>query len=131
MAQLKGVEETIRHMKDFAGDVQKEIIDGMDAVTGKVLADGKHIVPVRTGALKESGRRKVTRKRVWFTGTVGFYKKYAYFVEVGTRYMSARPYLWPAVTQNREFILKRLGRHIDSAIEKNDYKHRMLRKRLI
>jgi len=83
MVQLKGVEETIRHMKDFANDVQKEIIDGMDVVTGKVLADGKHIVPVRTGALKESGRRKVTRKRVWFTGTVGFYKKYAYFVEFG------------------------------------------------
>jgi len=131
MAQLKGVEETIRHMKDFSNDVQKEVIDGMDAVTSKVLADGKNIVPVDTGKLKESMRRRITRKRVWFTGTVGAYRKYAYYVEFGTRFMSAQPYLWPAVTQNREFILAKLGRHIDSAIEKNDYEHRMLRKRLI
>jgi len=138
MTHLKGVDLTLQRLRKFANDVQKEVIDGMDSVTSKVLTDAKNIVPVRTGRLKESGRRMILRKRVWFTGRIGFYASdpgkaysYAYYVEFGTRFQSARPYLWPAVTQNREFILERLGRHIDHAIEKNDYEHRMLRKRLI
>lgn len=134
---LKGVEETIRHMKKFANDVQKSIIDGMDESTAKILDDGKKLAPVLTGKLKDSGRRKITRKRVWFTGTVGFYTRYAYYQEFGFHhwrsgvFVSPKPYLWPAVTQNRQFILDKLGRHLEHAIEKNDYRGQLMRKRLI
>lgn len=131
MVKLKGVDETIRRMKKFANDVQKEVIDAMDTITDKVLTDAKDIVPVDTGKLRESGRRMILRKRVWFTGRVGFHTRYAYYVEFGTSKMSAKPYLWPSVTKNRELILEKLGRHLDHAIEKNDYGRKIMRRRLI
>ena len=131
MAKVKGVDETIKRMKKFANDVQKAIIDGMDESTRIVLRTAREIVPVDTGKLQSSMRRKITRKRVWFTGTVGAYTKYAYYVEFGTSKMAAKPYLWPSVTRNRDYIFQLLGRHLEHAIEKNDYSGRLMRKRLI
>ena len=50
-------------------------------------------VPVRTGALRASIRKAGGGRRWIVTATMA----YAAFVEFGTRFMAARPYLRPAI----------------------------------
>ena len=73
----------------------------------KVLA--KQIVPVRTGRLQSSIYAKI---QGW-VAEIGAEAAYAMFVEFGTRYMHARPYLFPAIQEN----LPRLEQIISEAIE--------------
>ncbi|MDY5835763.1 MAG: HK97-gp10 family putative phage morphogenesis protein [Eubacteriales bacterium] len=54
-------------------------------------------VPVRTGHLKRSGIAKTDLERL--EGRVKYSADYAGYVEKGTRYMDAQPYLEPALNE--------------------------------
>lgn len=60
----------------------------------EIEAEAKRLCPVRTGRLRASIHTGKIRDRVYF---VGSNVEYAPFVEFGTRKMTARPYLRPAV----------------------------------
>jgi HK97 gp10 family phage protein len=63
-----------------------------------VRDDAKRIVPVRTGRLRASiGITDPGRERVVIDATA----PYAGYVELGTRYMRAQPYLRPALYRTR------------------------------
>jgi len=63
-----------------------------------VRDDAKRIVPVRTGRLRASiGISDPGRDRVVVDATA----PYAGYVELGTRYMKAQPYLRPALYRAR------------------------------
>lgn len=74
----------------------------LQAAAFAIQAHAKNIVPVRTGTLKAS-------IQVWPEGhnryAVGTTVVYAPYVEFGTRYMAARPYLRPAA----QMVADRLG----------------------
>ncbi len=57
----------------------------------KVLA--QTLVPVKTGYLQSKIYAIVSQ---WMV-TIGADTAYAYFIEAGTKYMAAHPYLYPAV----------------------------------
>jgi HK97 gp10 family phage protein len=63
-----------------------------------VARDARRIVPVRTGRLQRSiGVRSVNSE----TAVVEASAPYAGYVELGTRYMKAQPYLKPALYRYR------------------------------
>lgn len=75
-----------------------------------VVSKAKSLVPVRTGALRDS----ITKAGGGASWIVTATQHYAAFVEFGTRFMSARPYLRPAIESLNwgDFIrafFKRLG----------------------
>ena len=87
----------VRVTKDRLDQVIAAIPGGADYAT-ELAADGvinraRAIVPVRTGALKSS-ITKIGGGGFWI---VTAETHYAGFVEWGTRFMAAQPYLRPAV----------------------------------
>lgn len=83
-----------------------------DDEMSKVTERAKEIVPVRTGRLRDSIYRRKTGFLSWEVGASMFY---AGFVEFGTRYMRARPYLRPAVEEKMPEVREELK---DALIEK-------------
>lgn len=75
-----------------------------------VLEGAKQRAPVRTGELRDSGE-KVGSGSTWI---VVFKAAHSAFVEFGTRFMAAQPYLRPAVESVRwpdliDQFFKRIG----------------------
>jgi HK97 gp10 family phage protein len=61
-----------------------------------VKALAKQLVPVRTGYLRSSIYAKIQE----WVAEIGAEATYALFVEFGTRYMQAQPYLYPAIQEH-------------------------------
>ena len=70
----------------------------LDKVGQSVASDARTIVPYRTGRLHKSIRHRVVSSR---TVRISARTRYAVYVELGTRYMMAQPYLRPALFQVR------------------------------
>lgn len=71
------------------------------AAIGKVIADeAKEIVPVDTGALRDSITYDVENDSV----RVGSPLEYSIYVELGTSKMAPQPYIRPAFENNKEMI---------------------------
>ena len=60
-----------------------------------IKAEAQKLVPVRTGYLRSTIYAKV---KEW-VAELGAEAAYALFVELGTRYMQAHPYLYPAIQE--------------------------------
>jgi HK97 gp10 family phage protein len=106
---VEGVEEFKQAMQRFDSSMQKYVRRQLESWAEDVKALAKQLVPVRTGHLRSTIYAKI---REW-VAEVGAEATYALFVEFGTRYMRARPYLFPAVREN----LPRLERIICDALE--------------
>jgi len=74
--------------------LNKDLDKTMEEMALKVEREAKRIVPVRTGRLRASIHHGKIEAHVYFVGSPVYY---APFVEYGTRKMSAKPYLRPAV----------------------------------
>lgn len=71
----------------------------------KIERDAKQLCPVDTGRLKGS----ITTNPGHLEAEVGTNVEYAGFVEFGTRYQSAQPYIIPAFESNVEGIEDRIA----------------------
>lgn len=84
----------------------------VDERLGLVEERAEELAPVRTGWL----RSQVYKRKTGFLGwELGDLASYAGFVEFGTRYMSARPYLRPAIEEKMPEVREALK---DALIEK-------------
>ena len=90
---VKGVEEFQQAMRNFDSGIQKQAHRLLASWAADVKALARQLVPVRTGHLRSSIYAEV---RGWVV-RIGAEATYALFVEFGTRYMQARPYLYPAI----------------------------------
>jgi HK97 gp10 family phage protein len=90
---VKGIEEFQQAMRNFDSGIQKHVHRLLASWAADVKALAKQLVPVRTGHLRQSIYAEV---REWVV-RIGAEATYALFVELGTRYMQARPYLYPAI----------------------------------
>jgi len=106
---VEGVKEFKQAMQTFDSSMQKHVRRQLESWAEDVKALAKKLVPVRTGHLRNTIYAKI---REW-VAEIGAEAAYALFVEFGTRYMQARPYLFPAVREN----LPRLERIICDALE--------------
>lgn len=106
---IKGVEEFQRDMRSFDSAMQKHVHRQLASWAADVKALAKQLVPVRTGHLRSSIYAKIQE----WVAEVGAEATYALFVELGTRRMQARPYLYPAIQEH----LPRLEEMICEALE--------------
>ena len=106
---IDGVEEFVVAMKRFDSGMQRRIHSQLASWAADVKALAKQLVPVRTGHLRDSIYAKI---REW-VAEIGAEATYSVFVEFGTRYMRARPYLYPAIQK----YLPRLEQIICDALE--------------
>jgi len=106
---INGIEEFKAAMERFNSAMQRHVHRQLVSWAADVKALAKQIVPVRTGHLRSSIYAKI---QDW-VAEIGAEATYALFVELGTRYMRARPYLYPAIREH----LPRLEQIIYDALE--------------
>lgn len=88
----------------------------LDTIANDVLAEAQGIAPVRTGNLRNSGRVEPGDDQ--YSRYVHFTAEYAAYVEFGTRFMSARPFLTPAVEHHRRSFQDGFSALIGSLVER-------------
>jgi HK97 gp10 family phage protein len=106
---VKGAGEFAAAMNRFDSGLQRQVHERISNWAADVKAAARQRVPVKTGQLRDSIYSKIGE----WVAEVGAEASYAMFVEFGTRYMRARPFLYPAVQEH----LPRLEAIICEAIE--------------
>ncbi len=106
---VEGVEEFKQAIQRFDSSMQKHVRGQLESWAEHVKTLARQLVPVRTGYLRNTIYAKI---REWIA-TIGAEASYACWVEFGTRYMRARPFLYPAIQEH----LPRLERIICDALE--------------
>jgi len=106
---VAGTEEFKQAMKQFDSGMQRQVHERLANWAAEVKESAGQRVPVKTGQLRDSIYAKIGE----WVAEVGAEASYAVFVEFGTRYMRARPFLYPAVQE----ALPRLEAIILEAIE--------------
>ncbi len=103
------MEEFKAAMQKFDSGMQREVHSFLDSWAADVKAQAVKNAPMVTGYLRSTIYAKI---REW-VAEIGADATYALFVELGTKYMQAQPYLYPAIQQ----YLPELETVIVSAIE--------------
>jgi HK97 gp10 family phage protein len=106
---VEGVKEFQNAMQNFDSATQRHVYSVLASWAADVKAQAMRTVPVRTGHLRSTIYATV---KDWVVN-IGADATYASFVELGTRYMQAQPYLWPAIQQ----YLPELEQLVKDAIE--------------
>ena len=106
---VEGVEEFRQTMQRFDSSMQKHVHLQLENWADNVKKLAQQLVPVRTGYLQSTIYAKI---REW-VAEIGVESPYAVFVEFGTRYVRARPFLYPAIQEH----LPRLERIVCDALE--------------
>jgi HK97 gp10 family phage protein len=96
-------------MQKFDSGIQREVHSFLASWAADVKAQAVKNAPMVTGYLRSTIYAKV---KEWVVD-VGADASYALFIELGTKYMQAQPYLYPAIQQ----YLPELEAVIVSAIE--------------
>jgi HK97 gp10 family phage protein len=104
-----GTQEFKAAMERLDSGMQRQVREQLSNWAADVKQSAMQRVPVKTGQLQKSIYSRVSE---WVV-EVGAEASYAMFVELGTRYMRARPFLFPAVQEE----LPRLESVICEAIE--------------
>ena len=107
--EVQGVQEFQAAVSRFVSSMQEYVHGQLIQWAELVKTQARRTVPVRTGYLQGTIYAVV---RDWVIH-VGAEATYALFVELGTRHMRARPYLWPAIQQ----YLAELERMVSEGIE--------------
>jgi HK97 gp10 family phage protein len=93
---VEGIEEFQQTMQQFDSGMQRHVHRLLASWAADVKALARQLVPVRTGYLRSSIYAKI---KEW-VAEIGAEATYALFVELGTRYMQAQPYLYPAIQEH-------------------------------
>jgi len=93
---LEGVEEFKKAVEKLDSTMQRQIHEQLAKWAANVKDAAKQLAPVRTGYLRSSLYAEI---QGW-TAKIGAEASYAGFVEFGTRYMQARPYIYPALQKH-------------------------------
>jgi len=94
--QIEGVNEFKQAIQCFDHAMQRRVQQQLANWAEEAKNLARQLVPVRTGHLRSTIYAKV---REW-VAEVGAEATYACWVEFGTRYMRARPYLYPAIQKH-------------------------------
>lgn len=126
--QVKGLDSLIRKLAFLGGNADTAIDRGLAVGAQRVKSTAKQICPVDTGRLKGSIESHKSAKNAYSVGTN---VEYAGYVEFGTgqrgdpkvdhttsvKGMSPRPYLYPALEQNKDAVGKDVQTQIIAAIK--------------
>lgn len=77
---------------------------GLERGLAIMAADARSLCPQNTGALRDSIYTSVSETASGATGKLGAGAGYAAYVELGTKDMQAKPFLYPAYQNNRDAL---------------------------
>jgi len=89
---VSGVEEFTLAMDVFSEEIRSQVREVFHELGANIKEYARAIVPVRTGYLQSTIYYRTAEWEI----IVGARALYAGYVEYGTRYMAAQPYLGPA-----------------------------------
>jgi HK97 gp10 family phage protein len=93
---IEGIEEFKAAIQQFDSAMQRHVHRQLASWAADVKALAKQLAPVRTGHLRSSIYTNISE----WVAEIGAEATYALFVELGTRYMQAQPYLYPAIQEH-------------------------------
>jgi HK97 gp10 family phage protein len=108
---IDGVEEFKAAMERFDSAMRGHVHRQLVSWAEDVEALAKQLAPVRTGRLQSSIYARIHE----WVAEIGAEASYALFVEFGTRYMQAHPYLFPAIQEHLPRLEMIICEAIDSA----------------
>jgi HK97 gp10 family phage protein len=108
---VQGMAEFQAAMLKFDVVMQNRVHIALVGWATDVKAAAMAKVPVKSGYLQSTIYAQVSD----WVGEIGAYAAYAYFVELGTRYMRARPYLFPAFQEYLLVLEEIIGAAIEAA----------------
>ncbi len=110
MANIEGEEKVIARLKVISVTAKNDIEQALINSALIVERDAKIKVPVDTGRLRSSLSHETENFGTDNpTVTVGTNVEYGPYVEFGTSRQSAKPYLYPALIENKAKILKEIA----------------------
>ena len=113
--EVEGFDELIRALGKLTPQIEQAAAQVVAAETKQVLEDSRKRIPVRTGRLRRSGKRKVRilprKKRI--EGQVSYGDRRAFY---GAIVEHQNPYLKPSI--NRDRFRQRLEARIGSVLGK-------------
>jgi len=112
---IRGWKELKRNIDQFEKEADRNMITALKAAGLIIQNDAKKRAPYLTGNLKRSiHTEEVSKNEV----RVGTNVEYAIHQEYGTKKMAARPYLRPALDENRDKILAKFKQVIEVLTKK-------------
>jgi len=108
---IQGIRELQAAIRTFESTMQRYVHTKLVSWAEDVKTEAIRRAPVRTGHLRDSIYALV---KDW-TVNIGAEATYALFVELGTRYLRARPYLWPSIQQYLPQLEQAISEAIDAA----------------
>jgi HK97 gp10 family phage protein len=108
---VEGAEEFKQAMQQFDSGMQRYVHRQLAIWAADVKALAKQLAPVRTGHLRSSVYAKISE----WVAEIGAEATYALFVEFGTRYMQAHPYLYSAIQEHLPMLEEIICEAIDQA----------------
>lgn len=103
VARVEGASGLINKIKLLVPKVRQAAQDAVALTALQVESTAKELAPVDTGRLRASIGITFAADRL--SAEVGSNVEYAIFIEAGTRYMAAQPFLGPAFEQHRAAFL--------------------------
>ena len=103
-----------RDLDKLRANIKTAVGPAIDESLKIVKAEAVRMVRVRSGKT----RRTIDTMRSGLQGHIGSDWFVARFIEGGTKYMSPRPFLEPAVTKNERQISEAIIKAINAAIDK-------------
>ena len=113
-SNLIGLEDLLSKLSNIAGN--EAIMKGVEKSCLRVEATAKENCPVDTGLLRASIDHKLDPSTL--SGTVFTNLKYAPSVEFGSKSQGVQAFLYPAVAENKENIIKDISDALKEAIGK-------------
>jgi len=113
--KVEGADALIRKFKRFGVEGSQVVADVTKINALEIEAKAKRNAPVDTGKLQQSVKAEKLVKHTW---AISVYEMYASFIEFGTRFMSAQPFLYPAFKGQFKIYTKDLEKALDRLINK-------------
>ncbi|MDY2649153.1 MAG: HK97-gp10 family putative phage morphogenesis protein [Pyramidobacter porci] len=133
-----GSDKLLKGFKELPEKMNKALGDELEKTGEEIRDEAKRLAPVRTGALRESIKKRVWRRNGRTTVKVladypktGRYRKaktrkqaagsreyYAFAVEYGTKHVEAQPFLMPAARKAENGLEQRVSSNMDIVLNK-------------
>ncbi|MCR4436639.1 MAG: HK97 gp10 family phage protein [Clostridiales bacterium] len=118
-AEVEGAEEVIKLLEEMGQKAEEVLAKAAEAGGMVALSEARRRCPVKTGRLRASltltqGKKTPARANVRIEH--GKKEYYGTFVELGTRKQPARPFMRPAVDENKKQISDAVTEEIGRAV---------------
>ena len=108
---MQGIRELQAAIRTFDSTMQRYVHAKLVSWAEDVKTEAIRRAPVKTGHLRSSIYSLV---KDWVVN-IGAEATYALFIELGTRYLRARPYLYPSIQQYLPQLEQAISEAIDAA----------------